>query len=30
MSKLLEIEDLTVAYGKAEVVHGVTLSVARG
>ena len=30
MSKLLEIEDLTVAYGKAEVVHGVTLSVAAG
>jgi branched-chain amino acid transport system ATP-binding protein len=30
MSKLLEIEGLTVAYGKAEVVHGVTLSVSAG
>ena len=30
MSNLLEIENLTVAYGKAEVVHGVTLSVAPG
>ena len=30
MSKLLEIENLIVAYGKAEVVHGVTLSVGAG
>jgi len=30
MSKLLEIENLHVAYGKAEVVHGTSLSVAEG
>jgi branched-chain amino acid transport system ATP-binding protein len=30
MSTLLEVEDLHVAYGKAEVVHGATLSVAEG
>jgi branched-chain amino acid transport system ATP-binding protein len=30
MSTLLEVEDLHVAYGKAEVVHGVSLTVADG
>jgi branched-chain amino acid transport system ATP-binding protein len=30
MSTLLEVEDLHVAYGKAEVVHGVSLNVADG
>jgi branched-chain amino acid transport system ATP-binding protein len=30
MSSLLEIEDLHVAYGKAEVVHGVSLTVGEG
>jgi branched-chain amino acid transport system ATP-binding protein len=30
MSTLLEVEDLHVAYGKAEVVHGARLSVAEG
>ncbi|HEY0423944.1 MAG TPA: ABC transporter ATP-binding protein [Rhodopila sp.] len=30
MSKLLEVEDLHVAYGKAEVVHGAALFVAEG
>jgi branched-chain amino acid transport system ATP-binding protein len=30
MSNLLEVEDLHVAYGKAEVVHGVSLTVADG
>jgi branched-chain amino acid transport system ATP-binding protein len=30
MSTLLEVEELHVAYGKAEVVHGVSLSVAGG
>jgi branched-chain amino acid transport system ATP-binding protein len=30
MSTLLEVEDLHVAYGKAEVVHGASLSVAEG
>jgi branched-chain amino acid transport system ATP-binding protein len=30
MSALLEVEDLHVAYGKAEVVHGATLSVSEG
>jgi branched-chain amino acid transport system ATP-binding protein len=30
MSALLEVEDLRVAYGKAEVVHGVSLSVGPG
>jgi branched-chain amino acid transport system ATP-binding protein len=30
MSSLLEIEDLHVAYGKAEVVHGVSLTVREG
>jgi branched-chain amino acid transport system ATP-binding protein len=30
MSTLLEVEDLHVAYGKAEVVHGVSLTVSEG
>jgi branched-chain amino acid transport system ATP-binding protein len=30
MSRLLEIENLHVAYGKAEVVHGVSLMVGEG
>jgi branched-chain amino acid transport system ATP-binding protein len=30
MSNLLEVEDLHVAYGKAEVVHGVSMTVAEG
>lgn len=30
MSNLLEVEDLHVAYGKAEVVHGVSLTVSEG
>src|SRR5258708_806326 len=30
MSNLLEVEDLHIAYGKAEVVHGVSLTVLEG